>query len=83
MALQLCIQLEDWKKSMNKMLFMFVSFFISAQYYSTFHVWTTVIIIEGILPKGPYLPWVKMAGRALSAGYHRYNVLLPNTGINK
>ena len=26
---------------------------------------------EGILPKGPYLPWVSMAGRALLAGYHR------------
>ena len=28
--------------------------------------------IEGILPKGPYLPCVSMAGRALLAGYHRY-----------
>ena len=28
--------------------------------------------IEGILPKGPYLPCVSMAGRVLSAGYHRY-----------
>ena len=26
---------------------------------------------EGILPKGPYLPCVSMAGRALLAGYHR------------
>ena len=26
--------------------------------------------IEGILPKGPYLPCVSMAGRALLAGYH-------------
>ena len=26
---------------------------------------------EGILPNGPYLPWVSMAGRALLAGYHR------------
>ena len=26
--------------------------------------------MEGILPKGPYLPWVSMAGRALLAGYH-------------
>ena len=30
--------------------------------------------IEGILPKGPYLPCVSMAGRALLAGYHRYEV---------
>ena len=30
------------------------------------------IYIEGILPKGPYLPCVSMAGRALLAGYHRY-----------
>ena len=28
--------------------------------------------IEGILPKGPYLPCVSMAGRALFAGYHWY-----------
>ena len=28
--------------------------------------------IEGILPKGPYLPCVSMAGRALLAGYHWY-----------
>ena len=27
--------------------------------------------LEGILPKGPYLPCVSMAGRAFSAGYHR------------
>ena len=31
-----------------------------------------VTYIEGILPKGPYLPCVSMAGRALLAGYHRY-----------
>ena len=30
------------------------------------------IHIEGILPKGPYLPCVSMAGRALLAGYHRH-----------
>ena len=29
-------------------------------------------LIEGILPNGPYLPCVSMAGRALVAGYHRY-----------
>ena len=29
------------------------------------------VYIEGILPKGPYLPCVSMAGRALLAGYHR------------
>ena len=28
--------------------------------------------IKGILPKGPYLPCVSMAGRALLAGYPRY-----------
>ena len=31
--------------------------------------------IEGILPKGPYLPCVSMVGRALLAGYHRYRRL--------
>ena len=30
--------------------------------------------IEGILPKGPYLPCVSIAGRSLLAGYHRYAV---------
>ena len=30
--------------------------------------------IEGILPKGPYLPCVSMAGRALLAGYPRCHV---------
>ena len=30
-----------------------------------------ILQIEGILPKGPYLPCVSMAGRALLAGYHR------------
>ena len=28
--------------------------------------------IEGILPKGPYPPWLRMADRALLAGYPRY-----------
>ena len=27
--------------------------------------------VEGILPKGPYLPCVSMSGRALLAGHHR------------
>ena len=31
-----------------------------------------IVDIEGILPKGPYLPYVSMAGRALLARYHRY-----------
>ena len=31
--------------------------------------------IEGILPKGPYLPCVSMAGRALLARYPRYSLL--------
>ena len=41
-------------------------------------IWTSddpvqwCIYIEGILPKGPYLPCESMAGRALLAGYHRY-----------
>ena len=37
--------------------------------------WTmTLVNIEGIMPKEPYLPCVSMAGRALLAGYHRYIV---------
>ena len=31
-----------------------------------------LIDIEGIPPKGSYLPWVSMAGSALLAAYHRY-----------
>ena len=38
---------------------------ISGQFY---------LYIEGILPKGPYLPCISMAGRALLAGYHRCNM---------
>ena len=34
--------------------------------------WCHDIDIDGILPKGSYLPCVSMAGRALLAGYHRY-----------
>ena len=30
--------------------------------------------IEGILPKGPYPPWLRMADKALLAGYPRYRV---------
>ena len=33
--------------------------------------WLLLAQFEGILPKGPYLPCVSMAGRALLAGYHR------------
>ena len=32
--------------------------------------------IEGILPKGPYLPCVSMAGRALLVGYPRHSLLV-------
>ena len=34
------------------------------------------LFIEGILPKGPYLPCVSMAGRALLTGYPRHLVAL-------
>ena len=34
--------------------------------------WCQIAHILGILPKGPYLPCVSMAGRALLAGYPRY-----------
>ena len=35
-------------------------------------IWSLFVDIEGILPKGPYLPCVSMAGGALLAGYQRY-----------
>ena len=34
--------------------------------------WGISPYIDGILPKGPYLLCVSMAGRALLTGYHRY-----------
>ena len=36
---------------------------------------------KGILPKGPYLPCVSMAGRALLAGYHRILYSIPVIAI--
>ena len=38
--------------------------------------------IEGILWKGPYLPCVSMAGRALLAGYHRYHAFHSSKDID-
>ena len=32
--------------------------------------------IDGILPKGPYPPCLRMAGRALLAGYHGYDTFI-------
>ena len=39
---------------------------------------------EGIQPKGPYLPWLSMAGRTLLAGYHQllFNSLVPQILVN-
>ena len=34
----------------------------------------SLVNIEGILPKGPFLPCVSMTGRALLAWYHRYMI---------
>ena len=39
------------------------------------------VYFEGILPKGPYLPCVSMAGRALLAGYPRFVPALHVTGF--
>ena len=44
--------------------------------YQTFM--TLYAYIEGILPKGPYLLCVSMAGRALSAGHYRYVIWISN-----
>ena len=33
---------------------------------------SSISYTEGILPKGPYLPCVSMAGMAFLAGYHPY-----------
>ena len=41
------------------------------------HIFHNIIVwfMTGVLPKGPHLPCLSMAGRALLAGYHRH--LLP------
>ena len=39
------------------------------------------LIIEGILPKGPYLPCLRMADRALLAGYPRICLYLGATTV--
>ena len=46
------------------------------QSYRLIKVWSMFchLHIAGILPKGPHLPCVSMAGRALLAGYHQYVV---------
>ena len=49
-------------------MFITITTFLFASLVSPF----PVAYIEGILPKGPYLPCVSMAGRALLAGYHWY-----------
>ena len=67
----ICWKVSEACKMFNIMLFMMLHYLnelILAQnllHYLSFH-------IEGILPKGPYLPCVSLAGRALLAGYHRY-----------
>ena len=38
--------------------------------------------IEGILSKGPYLPCVSIAGRALLAGYPGYDFVTPYRKLN-
>ena len=50
----------NWCSSQVKWLFHKTSWIMLGKYH-----W----YVEGILPKGPYLPCVSMAGRALLAGY--------------
>ena len=47
-------------------------FIISLYFYWYVNASMDILHIEGILPKGPYLPCVSMVGRALLAGYPRY-----------
>ena len=50
-------------------------FIVSLGDHDILTTWCLIIMlhyIEGILPKWPYLPCVSMAGRALLAGYPRY-----------
>ena len=48
---------------------------INTYYVASIGLYTTCTYIEGILPIGPYLPCVSMAGRAVLAGYPRYDLL--------
>ena len=56
--------------------FIYIYFSLSLSLYIYIYIHTYIIPIhpyfEGILPKGPYLPCVSMAGRTLLAGYHRF-----------
>ena len=48
-----------------------ITFYLSSNQFESLHKQMAVWQIEGILPKGPYLPCVSMEDRALLAGYHR------------
>ena len=52
----------SWSAIQNQVLYTGISFQNSSD----------IAYIEGNLPKGPHLPCVSMADRALLAGYHRY-----------
>ena len=42
------------------------------RWYVQIALYNNTSYIDGILPKGPYPPCLRMANRALLAGYHRY-----------
>ena len=63
-------------------LFLHSNVCLDGDLYKRKGFWTLCLLqwylyIEGILPKGSYLPCVSMAGRALLAGYHRSKLLGP------
>ena len=49
------------------------------QYHRHHHNHFPSTYIDGILPKGPYPPCLRMEDRALLAGYHRYNSVMPSS----
>ena len=54
-----------WHHCNNSCVYIYYILMSFVHWYCVQHLY-----IEGILPKGPYLPCVSMAGRALLAGYH-------------
>ena len=62
---------------MLKLIFKLCKYMAIVLYFSidemTLGPASVVVLIDDILPKGPYPPWLRMTDRALLAGYPRYH----------
>ena len=68
--LQSCTKPSIWSALLQ------VPSLVYALFLSLFSVFNFVLYFEGILPKGPYLSCVSMAGRALLAGYPQFGHII-------